>query len=98
MLFHVLHLRVDLCELKLKSYIIKLFLFRLGCQRLLTSGQGASALDGAELIGQLVQQNPEIMITPGGGITENNLVSFKNLDFYQTSYIMDLNQQQITIG
>ncbi len=47
---------------------------RLGCDRLLTSGQGASALDGSDFLRQLIQQNPEMEIVPGGGITENNLV------------------------
>jgi len=53
------------------------FIFRLGCNRLLTSGQAASALDGSDYLRQLIKQNPEMNIVPGGGITENNLVSFR---------------------
>jgi copper homeostasis protein CutC len=53
----------------------------LGCDRLLTSGQGASALDGSDFLRQLIQQNPEMEIVPGGGITENNLV-LKNFDLF----------------
>ena len=52
------------------------FILRLGCDRLLTSGQAASALNGSDLIRQLIRQNPEMEIVPGGGITENNLVPF----------------------
>ncbi|XP_076308099.1 copper homeostasis protein cutC homolog isoform X2 [Tachypleus tridentatus] len=46
----------------------------LGCQRLLTSGQAQSALDGLSLIAQLVKESGDFLsIMPGGGITETNV-------------------------
>jgi copper homeostasis protein CutC len=56
----------------------------LGIGRLLTSGQAANALEGAELIRQLVDNNPDIQIVPGGGITENNLVTNVLMNFLLT--------------
>ena len=47
----------------------------MGVQRLLTSGQAATALQGSDFIRQLVLDYPEIEIMPGGGITEENLVT-----------------------
>ena len=45
-----------------------------GADRLLTSGQKNSAIDGVSLIHQLVMQGGErIIIMPGGGITEHNV-------------------------
>ena len=49
-------------------------LINLGIDRLLTSGQEKSVLEGSELIAQLVQQAAgKIVIMPGGGITERNI-------------------------
>ncbi|WP_146902155.1 copper homeostasis protein CutC [Adhaeribacter aerolatus] len=49
-------------------------LISMGVDRLLTSGQEKSALEGSELIAQLVQQAAgRIIIMPGGGITERNI-------------------------
>jgi copper homeostasis protein len=46
----------------------------LGCDRVLTSGQAASAMDGADLIAELVQRAGErIIIMPGGGVRDTNL-------------------------
>jgi len=46
----------------------------LGIERILTSGQAASALEGASLIQQLNNRTRNrIIIMPGGGITEKNL-------------------------
>lgn len=46
----------------------------LGCHRILTSGQAATALDGAEVIARLVAQaGKRIAIMPGGGINPQNL-------------------------
>ncbi|CAN5699326.1 copper homeostasis protein CutC [soil metagenome] len=45
-----------------------------GCQRILTSGQFPSALDGANLIKQLVDKaDNRIIIMPGSGVTSKNL-------------------------
>jgi copper homeostasis protein len=46
-----------------------------GCQRILTSGQVPNAIDGKELIKQLIQQADErIIIMPGSGVRSNNIV------------------------
>jgi len=46
-----------------------------GFDRILTSGQRATAFEGAELISKLVQQaNNRIIIMPGSGINENNIL------------------------
>jgi copper homeostasis protein len=48
-------------------------LIRLGCHRVLTSGQEDSALEGAPLIADLVRQGGErIIVMAGGGITPRN--------------------------
>jgi copper homeostasis protein len=50
-------------------------IIRLGIERILTSGQQANSLEGAGLIAELVKKaNNRIIIMPGGGITENNVV------------------------
>ena len=47
---------------------------RCGCQRILTSGQVPNALDGKELIQQLIQQaDDRIVIMPGSGVRSNNI-------------------------
>ena len=49
-------------------------LVRLGVERILTSGQEASCLEGMELIAQLQKQaSGRIIIMPGGGITVRNI-------------------------
>lgn len=53
----------------------------MGIGRLLTSGQAANALDGSEMISQLVRDYPGIEIMPGGGIYEQNLVGFGSSNF-----------------
>ena len=46
----------------------------LGVERLLTSGQEPSVLEGVELIAELVRRaGDDIIIMPGAGITEKNL-------------------------
>jgi copper homeostasis protein len=50
-------------------------LIRLGVDRLLTSGQEASALEGLDLIAHLVESaGNRIAVMPGGGITGTNFV------------------------
>ena len=47
---------------------------RSGCQRILTSGQVPTALEGKELIRQLVQAaGDRIIIMPGSGVRSNNV-------------------------
>lgn len=49
-------------------------LIGLGINRVLTSGQEVSALEGAELVhGLLVHADDKIIVMPGGGITEQNI-------------------------
>jgi copper homeostasis protein len=49
-------------------------LISLGLDRVLTSGQESSALEGLDLITALVQQaNQRIIIMPGGGVHERNV-------------------------
>ena len=48
-------------------------LIRLGVERVLTSGQEASGMEGAPLLKKLVQQaGDRIIVMPGAGITERN--------------------------
>lgn len=45
-----------------------------GCERILTSGQGVSAVDGAELISQLVEKaGDRIQIMAGSGVRAHNV-------------------------
>lgn len=46
---------------------------QLGFERILTSGQQAHAIDGAELLSQLVQQANSISILAGSGVNSNNV-------------------------
>ncbi len=49
-------------------------LIKLGVERLLTSGQEASALEGAELIAELVERaGDRLTVMPGVGITSRNM-------------------------
>ncbi len=49
-------------------------LIQLGCERVLTSGQEKSVLEGLDLLVDLVRQaSDRILVVPGGGITEKNL-------------------------
>lgn len=46
----------------------------LGCDRVLTSGQESSALEGSEVIRELITRAGErLVVMPGGGIRERNL-------------------------
>ena len=52
----------------------------LGCDRLLTSGQKPSALDGAELISRLVKSSDgRITVMPGSGIKPSNIAEIERL-------------------
>ena len=53
-------------------------LISLGVERLLTSGQERSALEGSELINLLIRKSQhKIIIMPGGGITERNIARLR---------------------
>ena len=58
-------------------------LIELGFERVLTSGQQASAMAGKQIIKDLVQQaDQRILILPGGGLNQNNIkefISFTNV-------------------
>jgi copper homeostasis protein len=50
-------------------------IIHLGCERILTSGQAASAMEGSELIRELVSRaGPRISIMPGSGVSEDNVI------------------------
>ena len=47
-----------------------------GCERILTSGLKSSAIDGADLISQLIKlASGKIIIIPGGGIRPHNVAA-----------------------
>jgi copper homeostasis protein len=48
----------------------------LGCERILTSGQRPGAMEGAELINELVRQaDDRIIIMPGSGVRADNILA-----------------------
>ncbi|HSZ84754.1 MAG TPA: copper homeostasis protein CutC [Puia sp.] len=50
-------------------------IIEIGCERILTSGQHPTAMEGAELIAQLIQQaDDRIIIMPGSGIRSANII------------------------
>ena len=53
----------------------------LGVDRILTSGQQESVLDGLELIKEILNKKPaSLTVMPGAGITENNVTKVLELD------------------
>lgn len=53
-------------------------IIEIGCERILSSGQKQSALEGAGLLGELVQQAADrIIIMPGSGIRAKNILEIK---------------------
>lgn len=55
-------------------------LIELGCERVLTSGARASALQGAKLIGQLVDRaTGRIAVMPGAGVNARNIGTLRQL-------------------
>jgi len=51
-----------------------------GVNRILTSGQKNSAIDGADLIARLIRQSAgKISIMPGGGLNEHNISDFARI-------------------
>ena len=48
-----------------------------GCERILTSGQRPKAIDGAQIIKELITQAEDrIIIMPGSGVDAGNIISF----------------------
>lgn len=65
------HRAFDMCKDPFKSLEQ---IIELGCDRILTSGQQPTALEGVDLIRQLVEQaKDKIIIMPGSGINEDNI-------------------------
>ena len=65
------HRAFDMCKDQYKALDQ---LIELGVTRILTSGRMNSALEGADLIGKLVQKaQNNIIIMPGGGVNEKNI-------------------------
>lgn len=55
-------------------------IIQLGCNRILTSGQRATAFHGASFISGLIKQaQGRITVMPGGGINENNIRSLRKI-------------------
>lgn len=55
-------------------------LIELGCERVLTSGTRASALEGAELIRQLVERSTgRIVVMPGAGVDAGNIGQLREM-------------------
>ena len=64
----------------------------IGCERILTSGQMPTALDGAERISKLISQADErIIIMPGSGIRSDNIIEIarrtKAVEFHTSARI-----------
>lgn len=75
-LHRTFHRAFDMCrdpELAVREII------SLGFDRVLTSGQSPTALDGAGLIGRLSQEFPEITFIAAGGINPDNVRDIMNL-------------------
>jgi len=67
------HRAFDMCQDPVKGLEDIIFT---GAERVLTSGQKSNASEGSELIASLVKQaGKRIIIMPGGGINESNIVS-----------------------
>ncbi len=50
----------------------------IGCERILTSGQYPTAIEGAQLINELIRQaETRIIIMPGSGVRSNNILELK---------------------
>jgi copper homeostasis protein len=80
----------------------------IGCDRILTSGHARSAMEGADLIAQLVQRaGDRIIIMPGAGVTDANLAELaaktKAREFHSSSRIvvpsaMEYRNPKVSLG
>ena len=51
-------------------------IIKIGCERILTSGQKPTAIEGLDLITELIKKsNKRIIIMPGSGLRSDNIVS-----------------------
>jgi copper homeostasis protein len=61
----------------------------IGCERILTSGQKPTAIEGATLLNELIRQaDSRIIIMPGSGVRANNIIELKekaNAEEFHTS-------------
>lgn len=65
------HRAFDMCKDPFKSMED---IIALGCERILTSGQQPTAIEGVSLLKQLVEKaNDRIIIMPGSGVNEENI-------------------------
>lgn len=81
----VLHRAFDVCRDPFEALEVAK---SLGLQAILTSGQKETALEGAELIAELIKKaNGEIDIMPGGGIDTDNILAVLEKT-HATSYHM----------
>ena len=68
-------------------------IIEIGCERILTSGQQANALDGAGLVAKLIEQaDDRIIIMPGSGIRSGNIIDIakktKAVEFHTSARII----------
>lgn len=63
----------------------------MGCERILTSGQESSSLEGADLLAELVKRaQGRVIIMPGGGVRERNIKKIRDItgakEFHFTAF------------
>jgi copper homeostasis protein len=63
----------------------------IGCQRILSSGQESSSLEGADLLAELIARaDDRIIVMPGGGVRERNIKKIRDLtgakEFHFTAF------------
>ena len=71
------HRAIDVCR---DPSVALEYIIEAGCARVLTSGGKATALEGAEVIAQLVKQaGDRIIIMPGAGVTPENIAQLARI-------------------
>ena len=74
-------------------------LIKLGVDRILTSGQQDKAIDGIEVIKQLVQQaNGNIQIMAGSGVKSSNVKALANIGIDALHFTIHKNQTAESLG
>ena len=59
----------------------------MGVERILTSGQQSSAIEGLNLLEQMKEKaGQKLIILPGGGINRSNILQFKNAGFKEVHF------------
>ncbi len=74
-------------------------IIEIGCERILTSGQKPKAIDGVELISQLIQKaDDRIIIMPGSGVNAENIKELSNktgaVEFHSSASMMMKSKMQ----